>query len=81
MFDINARIIFQVPGQPVGVLIPCDCGLTTIDIGNKDVPEGLPFWIISVKDIPEDRTDRNAWVIDTEAMGEPAGLGGTYVQN
>lgn len=30
-------------------------------IANKDVPEGKPYKIVDVSDIPEDRTFRNAW--------------------
>ena len=30
-------------------------------IAAKDVPEGKPFKIVSVEDIPSDRTFRNAW--------------------
>jgi hypothetical protein len=27
----------------------------------KDIPEGKPYKIVDVADIPEDRTFRNAW--------------------
>lgn len=30
-------------------------------IASKDVPEGKPFQIVDVSDIPTDRTFRNAW--------------------
>lgn len=30
-------------------------------IAAKDVPEGKPYKIVDVSDIPEDRTFRNAW--------------------
>ena len=30
-------------------------------IAAKDVPDGKPFQIVDVSDIPEDRTFRNAW--------------------
>jgi hypothetical protein len=30
-------------------------------IANKDVPEGKPYKIVDVSDIPEDRTFRDAW--------------------
>lgn len=41
-------------------------------IAKKDVPAGVPYAIIDAKDIPEDRTFRNAWVADIE---EPHGYG------
>lgn len=31
-------------------------------IAQKDVPEGVPFWIIADEEIPTDRTFRDAWV-------------------
>ena len=37
------------------------------------VPSGVPFWITS--DINADREYRDAWVLDTESMGEPTGYG------
>jgi len=44
-------------------------------IAEKDVPKNLPYWIVSVSDIPTDRTDRDRWTLDgTE--GDPDGFGG-----
>lgn len=37
------------------------------------VPSGVPFWVTS--DIDADREYRDAWVLDTESMGEPTGYG------
>lgn len=75
---MNHRIVYQTPGQPVVILIPCDCGLTLAQIGKKDVPQGVPFWIVPVDSIPVDRTFRDAWELDVAGMGEPTGFGGTY---
>lgn len=72
---MHQRIIFQLEGQPVSVLIPCDCGLPIERIGQKDVPTGVPFWIVGVDAIPDDRTFRDAWEIDVSALGEPSGHG------
>ena len=75
MIDPNCRILFQPDGLPVHILIPIECGLTVEQIALKDVPAGLPFWLVDVNDLPEDRTYRSAWVLDLEAMGEPHGIG------
>ena len=57
---MNQRIIYPTDG--VAVIIPApDCGLTIEEIAAKDVPEGKPFKIVDVSDIPEDRTFRAAW--------------------
>ncbi|MNF56515.1 hypothetical protein D3C84_380040 [compost metagenome] len=74
--EINkSRIVYQPEGGPVAILIPCECGLTLEQIGCKDVPQGLPFWIIAATDVPKDRTDRDAWELDSSTMGIPAGEG------
>lgn len=74
---MNERIVFQGEGQTMAVIIPCDCGIPVLQIGQKDVPDGVPFWIVDASDIPEDRVLRNAWDLDSSVMGEPAGTGGS----
>ena len=63
MSDIlNSRIIYRTDDGGVAIVIPAhDCGMTLEEIALKDVPEGRPFKIVDVKDIPSDRTFRNAW--------------------
>lgn len=73
---MNSRIVYQLAGHPVAVMVPGECGLTVEQIGKKDVPHGAPFWIVDVGMIPTDRTLRNAWDLDIGSMGEPSGFGG-----
>lgn len=74
------RIVYQLEGQPVSILIPCECGLTIEQIGRKDVPVGVQFWIVEANTIPTDREFRDAWTINpAEMSGAPKGIGGTYV--
>lgn len=73
---VNKRIVYQLNEQPVAILIPCECGLTLEQIGQKDVPHGVPFWIVDASTIPTDRTYRDAWQLDVASMGEPNGFGG-----
>lgn len=75
---MEKRIIYQKSGSTATILIPCNCGLTIEQIGQKDVPLGVPFWIVDASSVPADRTFRDAWELDTAGMGEPAGIGGTY---
>ena len=70
------RIVYQQFEQPAAIIIPCECGLTLEQIGRKDVPVGVPFWIVDASTIPADRTFRDAWELDTASMGEPSGFGG-----
>ena len=59
---MNQRIIYPTDEGGVAVVIPAsDCGLTVEQIAAKDVPQGKPFKIVDVSDIPEDRTFRDAW--------------------
>ena len=58
---MNQRIIYRTDDGGVAIIIPADCGLTIEEIAAKDVPEGKPYKIVDVADIPTDRTFRNAW--------------------
>jgi hypothetical protein len=58
---MNKRIIYPTDEGGVAVIIPADCGLTIDEIAAKDVPEGKPYKIVDVGDMPSDRTFRDAW--------------------
>ena len=59
---MNQRIIYPTDEGGVAVIIPAaECGLTIDEIAAKDVPEGKPYKIVDVSDIPSDRTFRDAW--------------------
>ena len=56
----NQRIIFQNESGGVSVIIPTG-ELSIEEVAKKDVPAGVSYEIVSVDDIPNDRTFRNAW--------------------
>ena len=59
---MNQRIIYPNDDGGVSIIIPApDCGLSIEEIALKDVPEGKPYKIVDVADIPSDRSFRNAW--------------------
>jgi hypothetical protein len=61
---MNQRIIYPNDDGGVSILIPTPEYLdehTIEELAAKDVPEGKPFKIVDVSDIPTDRTFRNAW--------------------
>jgi hypothetical protein len=61
---MTQRIIYPNDNGGVSILIPTEEYLaehTIEELAAKDVPEGKPFKIVDVSDIPEDRTFRNAW--------------------
>lgn len=69
---MNKRIIYPTNDGGIAIIIPALCNLTIEDIAQKDVPAGLPFLIIDAEDIPEDRSNREAWEAD---FSDPDGYG------
>jgi hypothetical protein len=53
------RIIYQTESGGVAVIIPTE----SVELALKDVPDGVPYEIVSEADIPSDRFFRNAWVM------------------
>jgi len=74
-----SRIIYKTDEGGAAVIIPTESSLaeyTIQEIAEKDVPAGKPYKIVSVDDIPSDRTFRNAWTVDE---AEPTdGTGGEH---
>ncbi|HGH5976990.1 TPA: hypothetical protein ACJI8J_000308 [Kluyvera georgiana] len=56
-----------------------DNGLTLLETGQRDVPAGIQFWIVDPSELPLDEPTES-WELDVAALGEPAGVGGTYVE-
>lgn len=56
------RLIYDNGAGGVSVIIPAiNSGLSLMDIGEKDVPQGFAFSIVATSAIPSDRTFREAW--------------------
>ena len=75
---ITHKIIFKNEDNTVGIIIPTDESVANYsmnEIADKDVPNGLPYWIVGLDAIPEDRTFRNAWEIDSSLVNNPDGQG------
>jgi hypothetical protein len=53
------QIIYPTPEGGVAVIIPAE----SVKLALKDVPEGVPYEIVTTDDIPTDRTFRGAWVM------------------
>ena len=72
---MNQRIIYKNESGGVSVIIPSpDCWLTVEQIARKDVPVGKPYKIVNVSEIPSDRADRDAWMVDEADLTD--GVGG-----
>ena len=73
------RIIYKTDDGELVVIVPTDEALrsyTIQEIAEKDVPAGKPYKIVSVDDIPSDRTFRNAWEVDEAELTD--GIGGEH---
>lgn len=77
---MSYRIIYQLPNQPLSILIPSVCDLTLEEIGMKDIPAGAAFWVVATSTIPSDRTFRDAWELDIASLPEPSGYGTKKVE-
>lgn len=71
--DMSKRIVYQNDFGGVAVIVPCDCGLTVEEIAKKDVPSGKPYAIVDASDIPTDRSQRMAWVVDPADLMDGVG--------
>lgn len=74
---MDKRIIFKNDTGGISILIPspeCLTQHTIQEIAEKDVPEGRPYKIVDVSEIPSDRTFRDAWDIDEAELTD--GVGG-----
>ena len=68
----NIRIIYPNGNGGIAIIIPVNDSDIEL-ILSKDVPAGLPYLIVSVEDIPSDRTFRDAWEAD---FSDPDGISG-----
>jgi len=55
----NQRIIYQSESGGVAVIIPTE----SVELALKDVPEGVPYQIVTTDEVPSDRYFRGAWVL------------------
>ncbi len=56
---INQRVIYSTAEGGVAIIVPSPGA--TLEQVLKAVPAGVAYEIVSVDDVPSDRTFRNAW--------------------
>jgi hypothetical protein len=56
---INQRVIYSTAKGGVAIIVPAPGA--TLEQVLKAVPAGVAYEIVSVDDVPSDRTFRNAW--------------------
>lgn len=72
-------IIYELNGATCTLAQGFNNGLTLLETGQRDVPTGVPFWVIDPTELPTDEPTES-WEIDATALGEPTGIGGSYVE-
>ena len=73
---MTQRIIYKNDNGGVSVIIPTPEVLQTRtieEVAQKDVPSGKAYKIVSVDDIPSDRTFRSAWEVDEAILTDGVG--------
>ncbi len=70
-------IIFSYESVVAVMSVAPNLDLSVLEVGQKDVPASLPFWIVDTSVLPVNILPE-AWEIDELALGEPSGYGGTY---
>ena len=71
------RIIYNQDNGVVAVIIPSPEALEKHGIeaiAKKDVPSGKPYKIVDVADIPADRSQSDAWLVNESDLTD--GIGG-----
>lgn len=65
-------VVYTQENGVVAVLAPAsNCGLTLKEIADKDVPTGVPYWIVDSAELPQE--EQESWeLVD---MPEPDGVG------
>ena len=72
---INSRIIYNNPTNGI-LCVVYPTGEEPLNVtAELSVPKEIPYWIVSVEDIPEDRSFRDAWELDLDSLREPDGVG------
>jgi hypothetical protein len=56
---INQRVIYSTADNGVAIIVPAPGA--TLEQVLKAVPAGVAYEVVSVDDVPADRTFRNAW--------------------
>lgn len=67
-------ILYNYENNVAVMSVAPNMSLTILEIGKKDVPYGLPFWIADVAELPLDQPTES-WVVNEETMGAPDGYG------
>lgn len=72
------KVIYEQSNGIIAVIIPANKNIDfnkLTKLAKKTVPNGLPFWVVEDDILPENRDNRDDWVLDG-TQGDPDGYGG-----
>lgn len=70
-----SKIVYQTE-TGIAIIHPTPEALESItieEIAKKDVPTGVPYWIVDDSEIPEDRIFRNSWYFEADREADGVG--------
>ena len=73
---MSQRIIYQTDDGGVAVITPAPEALAILGIdaiAQKDVPNGKPYKIVDVSEIPAERSQREAWTVSADVLNDGVG--------
>ena len=73
------KIIYKNSDESIAIIHPSREAIEFMsieEIALKDVPTGLAFAIVNDSEIPTDRANREAWVVDSSLLTD--GIGADY---
>lgn len=73
---MSQLIIYQTDDGGVAVITPAPEALAILGIdaiAQKDVPNGRPYKIVDVSEIPTDRSKRDAWTVSADILTDGVG--------
>ncbi len=74
--EIESKVILHTDPETGMVVITYPTGdLPLEETAKKDVSTGSKYWIVDEKDLPKDRSFRDAWEIDEQFLGTHSGRG------
>lgn len=73
---MTKAVIYKQDNGVVAIVRPTEDALRSYSIdaiAQKDVPPGKPYKIIDATDLPQDRSQRDAWTVDDADLTDGVG--------
>lgn len=74
--DSDYRLLYTNPDTGMLCIVVPTGEVPIEHVAKGSVPSNIEYWEVHMDDIPEDRSFRDAWELDTSLAGDPNGIGG-----